>query len=90
VPDNRNSAAGNGAESQSKAGGLLVSSVPAGPDCCRDHAADGAVKVPVSTHGMQRGSLEWLNAMLSVEGVRLKWHAPAQQAAHVAGLKVSA
>ena len=45
-----------------------------------------AVAVPARTHGMQRGSLEWLNAMLSVEGVRLKWHTPAQQAAHVASL----
>jgi hypothetical protein len=45
-----------------------------------------AVKVPHRTHGMQRGSIEWLDAMLSVEGLRLKWHTPAQQAAQVAAL----
>ena len=49
-----------------------------------------AVTVPARTHALQRGSLEWLNAMLSVEGVRLKWHSPAQQAAHVAALPQSA
>ena len=45
-----------------------------------------AVKIAHRTHGMQRGSVEWLSAMLSVEGVRLKWQTPAQQAAHVAAL----
>jgi hypothetical protein len=45
-----------------------------------------AVTIPARTRMLQRGSLEWLNAMLSVEGVRLKWHTPAQQAAHVASL----
>jgi hypothetical protein len=50
---------------------------------CRDVIA---VTVPARTRMLQRGSIEWLNAMLSVRGVRLKWHTPAQQAAHVAGL----
>lgn len=38
------------------------------------------VRLPGRTHGLQRGSLEWCNAMLSVDGVRLKWHTPAQHA----------
>ena len=46
-----------------------------------------AVQVPARTHALQRGSLEWLNAMLSVEGCRLRWHTPIEQAAHVAGLR---
>jgi hypothetical protein len=45
-----------------------------------------AVKVPHRTSMLQRGSLEWLNSMLSVDGVRLKWQRPDQQAAQVAGL----
>jgi hypothetical protein len=45
-----------------------------------------AVKLPHRTHGMQRGSLDWLNAMLSVDGLRLVWQRPDQQAAAVAAL----
>ena len=45
-----------------------------------------AVTVPARTRMLQRGSIEWLRAMLSVEGVRLRWNTPAQQAAHVAAL----
>jgi hypothetical protein len=45
-----------------------------------------AVKLPARTHALQRGSLEWCNAMLSVDGVRLKWQTPAQQAAQVDAL----
>jgi hypothetical protein len=48
-----------------------------------------AVKVGARTFGTQRGSLEWLNGMLSVPGVRLKWLTPLEQTAHVAGLPVS-
>jgi len=38
------------------------------------------------THLLGRGSLEWLNAMLAIPGVRLKWQTPAQQVAHIAAL----
>jgi|GEM_PF-2477527 hypothetical protein len=48
-----------------------------------------AVKVGARTFGTQRGSIEWLNGMLSVPGVRLKWQTPLEQTAHVAGLPVS-
>lgn len=44
-------------------------------------------KIPVRVGNLTRGSIEWLNAMLSIDGVRLKWHTPAQQAEHVAGLR---
>ena len=45
-----------------------------------------AVKLPHRTSMLQRGSREWLDAMLSVDGVRLKWQTPDQQAAQVASL----
>jgi hypothetical protein len=45
-----------------------------------------AVKVPHRTHALGRGELPWLNAMLSIEGVRLKWQTPTQQAAQVAAM----
>jgi len=48
-----------------------------------------AVKIPHRTHALERGSLEWLNGMLSVEGVRLKWQTPAQQAAQVDAMPVT-
>jgi hypothetical protein len=44
------------------------------------------VTLPGRTHAMQRGSLEWLNAMLSVDGVRLKWLTPAEQNEHTVAL----
>jgi hypothetical protein len=47
---------------------------------------DLAVKIPHRTHAMQRGSVEWCNAMLSVDGVRLKWQTPAEQASHTAAI----
>jgi len=47
-----------------------------------------AVKVPHRTHALGRGELPWLNAMLSIEGVRLKWQTPTQQAAQVDAMPV--
>jgi hypothetical protein len=46
-------------------------------------------KIPGRIQGTQRGALDWLNAMLSVDGVRLRWHRPDQQAAHVAALPMT-
>jgi hypothetical protein len=48
-----------------------------------------AVKLPSRTHALGRGELPWLNAMLSIEGVRLKWQTPTQQAAQVDALPAS-
>jgi hypothetical protein len=45
-----------------------------------------AVALPKATHALTRGSVEWCNAMLGVDGVRLKWLSPAAQSAHVASL----
>ncbi len=38
------------------------------------------------TEGMSRGSRQWLDALLSIPGVRLKWQTPSEQAAHIEAL----
>ena len=43
-------------------------------------------KIPVRAGHLRHDSIEWVNAMLSIDGVRLKWQTPAQQAAQVASL----
>ncbi len=45
-----------------------------------------ARKIPVRVGNLRHDSVEWLNAMLSIEGIRLKWQTPAEQAAHIATL----